>query len=255
MPGNDRDIRDGRPWDLEAFINALVVELDKAQDTLALKGVTRPLSYAVRDVSLELHANPTFDGRRLQWNTARPGDAAASKISINLGSISDRQIRETTKTPVTRDDVAIEAIDEIDQETRDTLRQIGVTTGKDLERMETRNIDLGKAGGTKRVDYGRLANLINQARRRQLAPRVSRVSVSKAAGAAMTLSIDGDNLALVRAGVGFPLAALNGRPVEVVAASPDQVHLAVAAGHLRPGENRLQLALDPYSVVSMDLRS
>jgi len=253
MPGNDRDIRDGRAWDLEAFINALVVELDKAQDTLALKGVTRPLSYTVRDVSLELHANPTFDGRRLQWNTARPGDASASKISINLGSISDRQIRETTKTPVTKDDVRIDAIDEIDEDTRTTLREIGVTTGKDLERLETRNIDVGKAS-SKKLDYGRLANLINQARRRQLVPRVNRVSVSKS-GDAMTLSIEGDNLALVGAGRGFPAAALNGQPAEVMAASKEQVQINLSRGHLMPGDNRLHVALDPYSVLRMELKS
>lgn len=253
MPGNQRDIRDGTPWDLEAFINALVVELDKAQDTLALKGVTRPLSYTVRDVSLELHANPTFDGRRLQWNTARPGDAAASKISISLGSISDRQIRETTKTPVTRDDVSIDALDEIDEDTRATLRRIGVTTGKDLERLETRNIDLEKASA-KKVNYSRLANLINQARRRQLAPRVSRVSVSKS-GEAVTLSIEGDNLALVPVHGPFPLAAVNGQRAEVVGASKGQVHIALGPAQLRPGPNRLHVALDPYSVLSMNLES
>lgn len=41
-----------RAWNLESFVDALVVELDKTRETLAVKAVNRPLSYSVKDLSL-----------------------------------------------------------------------------------------------------------------------------------------------------------------------------------------------------------
>jgi hypothetical protein len=45
---------ENRPWNLETFLDSLIYELDRAQDTLALKGVNRPLTYTVKDMALEL---------------------------------------------------------------------------------------------------------------------------------------------------------------------------------------------------------
>src|SRR5687767_12013308 len=92
-------------WNLEAFLDSLIVELDKAQDTLSYKGITRRLTYTVKDVGLDLHIFPEFDGKKVRFVTAQPGDAGASKISIQLGSITDRQIKEAAKEPPTRDDI------------------------------------------------------------------------------------------------------------------------------------------------------
>ena len=41
-------------WKLESFLDSLIVELDRAQDTLSVKGVTRRLTYTVRDVAVDL---------------------------------------------------------------------------------------------------------------------------------------------------------------------------------------------------------
>jgi hypothetical protein len=251
---------ESKTWNLEAFLDSLILELDKAQDTLSIKGVNRPLTYTVKDVALELQIFPHFDGKRVQFSTAKSGESGASKITFQLGSITDRQIREITKNPITKDDVPIEMIESIDEETRDELQKMGVTTNKDLERMELKNIDLQKVS-KKKIDYGSLANLINQARRRELAPKVNNVSAAKSAEGVI-LSLRGENLALAQgaaagAGAGggrkFPIAVLNDEEVEIVSASGEELQIAVRGGQLSGRSNQLKIALDPYSVVQMNL--
>ena len=250
---------ESKTWNLEAFLDSLILELDKAQDTLSIKGVNRPLTYTVKDVSLELQIFPHFDGRRVQFSTAKSGESGASKITFQLGSITDRQIREITKNPISRDDVPIEMIESIDEETKQELQKMGVTTNKDLERMELKNIDLQKVS-KKKIDYGSLANLINQARRRELAPKVNGVSAAKS-GESVILSLRGENLALAQGAAAgspggerkFPIAVLNDEEVEIVSASGEELKIAVRGGQLSGRTNQLKIALDPYSVVQMNL--
>ena len=122
------------PWNLESFLDSLILELDKAQDTLSVKGITRKLTYTVQDVALDLQIFPHFDSGKVQFSAAQPGESGSSKLSIKLGSITDRQIRETTRDPFKVDDVAIETIDELDDETKDNLQRKGIHTASDLER-------------------------------------------------------------------------------------------------------------------------
>jgi hypothetical protein len=251
--------RDNRPWNLESFIDSFILELDKAQDTLALKGITRKLTYTVRDVALDLHIFPQYHDGEIRFVTAGPGEDGASRLSIQLGSISNRQIQEAAEEPISKDDMAIDVIEEIDEDVRDSLRKVGVRSARDLERMERRNVDLEKvvsekAGAEKKVSYGDLANLINKARRQHLAPRVSRVSLSRSAGDRL-LKIEGDHLLLSQEDAAFPMALVNDRPVAVVRADERTLHLTVPAESLRKGTNRLQVALDPYAVVQMEIKT
>src|SRR5687768_14209639 len=98
-------------WNLEAFLDSLIVELDRARDTLAVKGVTRPLTYSVQDLDLELQIFPQYDGEEVRFVTAQPGESGASGLKIQLGSITSRSIKETTREPTSKDDVEIEMLD------------------------------------------------------------------------------------------------------------------------------------------------
>jgi hypothetical protein len=44
MPTAERN----RSWGLDAFLDSLVRDLDDWQETLAVKGITRPLTYTVQ---------------------------------------------------------------------------------------------------------------------------------------------------------------------------------------------------------------
>ena len=84
-------------WRLEDFVDSLVVELDKTRETLAVKAINKPLSYSVKEVALDVNAFPTYDGDAVRFTTAQPGQDGASKLTIQLGSITDQQVRATTK--------------------------------------------------------------------------------------------------------------------------------------------------------------
>ena len=248
---------DGPVWKLERFLDSLIVELDRAQDTLAVKGVTRRLTYTVRDVAVDLFVFPDFDGNQLGFNVARPGEAGASKISFSLGSITDRQIQESANRPQTEDDISLDEVDELDEEVRQSLRKVGVRSARDVERLSERQVDLGKIVADKtdsnaKVDYGDLAAVINKARRRRSAPRVRAVSLGRIDGV-LALSIQGDNLQTDSAEEGFPAARINGQAAEVLASSPGLVRLGIDPAMLGTGDNTVSLALDPYAIAEFAL--
>lgn len=233
---------------LEAFIDSLIVELDNVQNRLAVKGLSRPLTYTVEDMSLDLQVFPDFDGRRVKFRTAKAGESGFSKISLQLGSITDRQIRETTRGPVTSDDVPLEAIDGIDDETKSDLRAIGVTSVSDLENVRRKNVDL-KSVSKKGTDYSTLANLINKAKRRTAPPQITRAQTVDVGGRA-GVAIEGTNL-VVHEEPPFPLVRVDGRAADVRAASPSRV--VVVPSRELSSRSRFEIALDPYAVLHFEM--
>ncbi|WP_313330250.1 hypothetical protein [Sphingobium yanoikuyae] len=251
MPATSADT-----WKLESFLDSLIGELDRAQDTLSVKGVTRKLTYTVQDVAMDLFVFPRFEGGRLRFDVAKPGEEGASKISFSLGSITDRQIQETGNRPPSEDDIALDEVEDLDPEVKTSLQAVGVRSARDVERLSERQVDVGKlvadkSGGTAKVGYRDLAAVINKARRRQNAPRVQSLGLGRHQGR-LTIAIDGENLA-VEPAIGFPLAFINDRPVEVVDAGPAHMRLSIDPSALRPGDNAVRLALDPYAMVDFSV--
>jgi len=252
-------------WNLERFLDALVVELDRAQDTLAMKGITRKLTYSVKDLNLDLQIFPRFDGKGVQFVTASPGQEGSSKLTIQLGSITDRQIRENTRAPTAGDDLDLDEVDGLDDDLRDDLRQIGVHSADDFDRLRKNRVNVEgalkkkrsrsqgkKKGGT---DYGKLADLIKRAKRQRNVPRVLSVSVDGRAGGT-ELSLEGENLVMSTSHSGFPIAALNDRQVDVVSGGPNSLRLSVQPGDLSAGSpNNLRVALDPYTLIKLEIEA
>src|SRR5262245_18368516 len=118
-------------WQLEDFVDSLVVDLDKTRETLAVKAINKPLTYTVKEVALDLNIFPSYDGDQVKFITAQPGQEGASKVTIQLGSITDQQVRATTKRPETKGDIKIEEID-VDKATKKKLRKLGVNSIDDL---------------------------------------------------------------------------------------------------------------------------
>ncbi|UJR82740.1 hypothetical protein [Sandaracinus amylolyticus] len=237
-------------WKLESFVDSLVVELDKTRETLAVKSINKPLTYTVKDVALELQIFPTYDGDAVEFRTAQPGQAGASKLSIQLASITDQQVRATSKGPPKKGDVEIDAVP-IDPATKKKLRRLGVTSVEDLEQIEKRDVDLQKVGEGG-LDYKNLANLIQRARRGSTPPRVSQASLERDADGRRVLRIEGQNLAISASHV--PVAVFNAKLGEVRA--HDARRLTIELGddvEVRP-DNELILTLDPYCIVRMQVR-
>jgi hypothetical protein len=240
-------------WSLKSFLDSLTLELDSVQDTLAVKSVNRRLTYTVKDVALELQLFPAFDGEELRFTTAKPGETGAAKINFQLGSITDRQIRETAGDPLRTDDVAIEQVDGLDDKTKSSLKKIGVTSARDLERIEREQIDISKVS-EQPLDYRNLAKMIQRTRRRAQAPSVKSASLTVHGGAPV-LEIEGEHLSPSHGTDEFPRAFLDGEEVPVQHASEQLMRLGIDESRLASGPGRLQIALDPYAVLRMNLKS
>lgn len=250
--------RESNDWNIERFLDSFIIELDKAQDTLAVKGINRKLTYTVKDVSLDLHVFPTFKDGKVLFTNAKSGDTGFSKMSIQLGSITDAQIAQHTSEPISGDDIAIDELEGVDEETKLEMRRIGVKSARDISRMENRNIKVDKVLGDSSPDkkkmkdkYDKLANMIQRARRKQSAPRVLAVSLGQEQGGPV-LKLDGDNL-IVSRHQGYPAALINGSPVKILASDAQTIQLSVDGQALGQGPNTLKIALDPYAVISMEL--
>ncbi len=245
-----------KAWNLERFLDTLILELDKAQDTVSYKGVTRKLTYSVKDMALEMQVFPEFDGKRVQFVTAGAGQSGASRLSIQLGSITDRQIADHASKPISVDDISIDDLENVNEETRRAMEEIGITSTDALKRMEQNQVNVEavlrkKAGEKAVVDYKNLASVINKAHRKRLPPSIANVSLSEAAGEESEIILDGHNLALDGA---HPVAVLNGNVLSVTASDPETVRMNVKPEDLE-SNNRLEVLLDPYTLVKMELKA
>jgi hypothetical protein len=253
-------------WRLESFIDALIFELDKAQDTLSVKGVNRRLTYTVKDVAVDLNVFPDYDQDELRFAVAKPGENGASRITFQLGSITDRQIRETTRDPISSQDIAIDDVDELPTEVKTRLKRIGIKSAEDLERVEKRDIALpsivskdpaqdGTAqDGPGAINYKNLADIISKARRRRAVPRIQSLSVVGAAPGHITLQLGGENLDDPEAHPGYPLAVV--RDLDIAARRiGNAIEIDVPRSALQPGENPVSLAIDRTAVLTFHLVS
>ena len=238
-------------WQLEDFVDSLVVELDKTRETLAVKAINKPLTYTVKELALDLNIFPSYDGDQVRFITAQPGQQGASKVSIQLGSITDQQVRATTKVPGTKDDVNIDEIP-VDKSTKKKLRKLGVNSLQDLKEVDKRNVDLKKISDND-IDYRALANQIQKSKRNQDPPRVTAVSLSRNEHGEPRLLLRGRRLAVDPA---FrPVAVVNSTLAEVVSSSDSAMEIRLGDEHRFSRDNEVIVTFDPFAVVKMDVKA
>jgi len=238
-------------WKLEEFVDSLVVELDKTRETLAVKAINKPLSYTVRELALDLNIFPSYDGDEVSFVTAQPGQEGSSKVTIQLGTITDQQVRATSKTPGLKSDLDLAEV-EVDKKTRKQLRKYGVTSANDIKQIENKNVDLRKATDNS-IDYSQLANQIEKSRRRGAPPRVLSASFSMDEEEGPLLVIRGENLAV---NPGFePVAVVNQVLAEVMSGDAQELRIKIdPEQHRFAADNEVVLTMDPFAVVKMRVR-
>jgi hypothetical protein len=237
-------------WQLEDFVDSLVVDLDKTRETLAVKAINKPLTYTVKELSLDLNIFPTYDGDTVRFTTAQPGQQGASKVSIQLGSITDQQVRATSKVPQSSS-VAIDDID-VDKGTKKQLRKLGVQSVDDLQRVESKKVDLKRVVDND-IDYKALANQIQKAQRNTAPPRVSSVAFSRDEAGAPALVVQGSNLAV---NPRFPpVAVIDGRLAEVQSFDAGHVRIGLPEAHTLAPSSELVLTCDPFAVFKVKIRA
>jgi hypothetical protein len=238
-------------WQLEDFVDSLVVELDKTRETLAVKAINKPLSYTVKEVALDLNIFPSYDGDQVRFITAQPGQEGASKVTIQLSSITDQQVRATSKVPGAKNDINIEDIN-VDKATKKKLRKLGVNSVDDLKQIENKNVDLKKVSDNE-IDYTQLANQIQKSKRDQNPPKVGAVSLSRDENNVPYLLIEGENLSV---DPGFrPVAVVNETLAEVMSSSDKNVKIQITGDHDFSDNNEVILTFDPFAVVKVNVKA
>lgn len=169
-----RLVRDaGVPFDL--FIQALTEQLDKAQASMAIKARLGklPLTFAVKELSLDLRAFVQIIDDDLYLRPAGPGESEASSIKLQLTTITKPMIDENSVDfSAERPEFSLrDALgDQITEDDQRKLERIGVRTVEQLN-------DLKEQAGTDVI--ARLSrmpvNRLQQALMRASAPRVTRI--------------------------------------------------------------------------------
>jgi hypothetical protein len=237
-------------WQLEDFVDSLVVELDKTRETLAIKAINKPLSYSVKEMALDLNIFPSYDGDQIKFITAQPGQQGASKVTIQLGSITDQQVRATTKVPGSKNDININKID-VDKATKKQLRKLGVNSIDDLQQIEQKNVDLQKVSDNE-IDYTKLANQIQKSKRNQNPPKVRAISLSTDENQTRHLLIQGENLAVDPK---FPpVAVVNQALAEVMSCNDKEVKIQIGGDLQLSEHNEVILTFDPFAIVKVNVK-
>jgi hypothetical protein len=82
---------------VEDFVNAITTQLDRVQDALRIKALNRPLTYALKDLSLELKVFVDMDARgNVRFRASGPNEAGASSVQLSFTTITKPMIEENT---------------------------------------------------------------------------------------------------------------------------------------------------------------
>ena len=135
---------------VEEFINAITSQLDKVQDSLRIKAVNRPLTYALRDLTLELKVFVDMDEQgNVRFRASGPNEAGSSVVHLGFTTITKPMIEENTISLATTKSASLDEVG-LSPEERQKLERVGVHNVAQLNR-------LGSSTGAKTV--ARLADI------------------------------------------------------------------------------------------------
>lgn len=129
---------------VEDFINAITTQLDRVQDALRLKAVNRPLTYALKDISLDLQVFVEVDAQgNVKFRSSGPNEVGASIIKLGFTTITRPMIEENTVSLAMTRSPNLDELGLQDDE-RKRLEQLGVRNVAQLQK-------LGQSTGTTTV--------------------------------------------------------------------------------------------------------
>ncbi|MFL6331787.1 MAG: hypothetical protein ACJ754_00425 [Pyrinomonadaceae bacterium] len=119
----------------EEFINSITSQLDRVQDALRLKAVNRPLTYALKDLALELQVFVELDAQgNVRFRTSGPNETGASKVQLGFTTITKPMIEENTVSLAMSRSPLLNELG-LDAEQQKRLEQLGVRNAAQLQRL------------------------------------------------------------------------------------------------------------------------
>lgn len=214
---------DGLPVD--QFVQALASQLDSVQQTMAVKArAGLPLTFAVKDFSLDLRAHVEMAGSVVHIRPAGPADTAASTLHLSLTTITRPMIDENTRSlSADADEPTLkEALgDDLTEDDQRRLEWAGIRSVSQLREVQ-RSAGPEVIGRVAQLPVDRLRMALENIGR----PRIRDVSaLIHPEPRPPELRIRGDNLASklpaqVRIG-GLPARVRLATPTELVVEPPD----------------------------------
>jgi len=206
---------------LEDFIQAVQAQLDTAQTRMTLKAQNDrlPLTFAIRDISMDLKAHVELAQGEVRIDTD-PTVLHLVFTAITRPMIEENAVQLAVDN---EDDVPLSSLgDELDDDERRRLEGIGVRTVAKLNEMRNRGLG-GSVGRITRLPLAKLENVLSRATRPMVDDIENAGDASGSDELRQRLRVKGKNL--LRDGVP-PQVSIGGRPVSVVRASDTEIVLA-----------------------------
>lgn len=229
----DRGRRAGSSaWDLQAFVGALAQQLDQTMDDLRVKSLSRPMTFGVRDVELDLKVFPQYDDAGgLVFRNAQADEQNASELRLQLSTITRPVIDQSTRDLGTDDDPR--SLDQVDlpAEARRNLGRMGVSTIGDLKRIGRSPTATSEIAQRARIGVEDLARIIHETRRPQI-----RTVAPVGGGPPPRIKLTGDHLDQLK----HAELRIGGEPARVVDARPRSAEVELLA---RPRSPAVEITL------------
>ena len=120
---------------VEDFINAITTQLDRVQDSLRLKAVNRPLTYALKDIALDLQVFVDVDQQgNVRFRSGAPNEAGASTIRLGFTTITRPMIEENTVSLAMTRSPQLDELG-LDENEMRRLEQYGVRNAAQLQNL------------------------------------------------------------------------------------------------------------------------
>jgi hypothetical protein len=215
-----------RGYPVEEFLQALTAQLDRAQDALALKvtGTERPLTWALKDLSIDLRVFVQIDSDSgaVLLQSAGPNEEGASTIHLSLTTITRPMVEENALSfhadPDPRPMRDIGAAINLDEAHQRKLDWMGVRTVGQLKQLDPNTMQAVMG-----IPIGRLQAALEAAARPAV---LGSEVVTRPSGP--LLRISGANLS----DIGGTEVKLRGEAVEVLESSPRHILVRPLAQHL-----------------------
>jgi hypothetical protein len=238
---------------LENFIQAVQSQLDNAQASMTMKArrLNMPLTFAIKDITLDLRAHVEFARSEIRIRPAGPADKDASVFHLVFAAITRPMIEENSAALSVEDhgDVAIDDMgdDGLSEDERRKLEWVGVRTVKQLRELQ----DQDGAKTVQRVTglpVERLRAALERASSPQLQQALPLAQPGGDTAGPNLIKLRGRNLL----SEGTPRVTLGGEAMAVVSASDHELLLAPQS-HQWAGEVRVTSPTGIASTLSFDL--
>jgi hypothetical protein len=234
---------------LEDFIQAVQSQLDTAQMRMTLKAQNDrlPLTFAIRDIAMDLKAHVELAQGEVRIRPAGPTDADPTVLHLVFTAITRPMIDENAVQLAVDDknDVPLSELgDALDDDERRRLEGIGVRTVSKLTELKKRGLG-GSVGRITRLPIEKLEGVLSRATRPMVNDITSEGGRDGADELRQRLRVKGKNM--LRDGAP-PRVSVGGRSVSVVQASDSEIVLAPEPDQMA---GQMSLSHDPYSATEV----